>query len=316
MAAAGSDDTDTFFEGWKEYYKTSQGSGETGAIVDLCKAFARYWMAEDKNKAQKDEFVSIPIASIVRHLIGTYHDTETGKTFTPGTFGVKLNEVQGGLAEHTFDAIETLTTEITESDKDYLAKASDTLFVQLRDSMLEYTTSGTGGESKPSRHSPFMLWLNHVGDVFCEKKYEEDKRAKCEAAWQRRVDSATARTRSGATGAANSEYYNELEVFDDSFRYPHHSHHSLPFDGPNHYQPFISGEYNDVSGSESSFSSLFIGGVVGASAVVIILLVFCLGLVFGMSIYWGYSQKTALDVKRKKVEMRNWIDDDEDRNEV
>eukprot|EP01083_Nonionella_stella_P266036 900457_1 len=307
MAAAGSDDTDTFFEGWKEYYKTSQGSGETGAIVDLCKAFARYWMAEDKNQAQKEEFVSIPMGRIVHHLIGT----KTGKTFTPGTFGEKLNDVQGVLAKHTFDAIETRTTEITESDKEYLAKASDTLFVQLRDSMIEYTRSGTGGELKPSRDSPFMGWMTHVGKVFCEKKWDADKRSKCDAAWESAIEEDKARRR-----RANSEYYNELEVFDDSFRYPHHSHHSLPFDGPNHYQPFISGEYNDVSGSESSFSSLFIGGVVGASAVVIILLVFCLGLVFGMSIYWGYSQKTALDVKRKKVEMRNWIDDDEDRNEV
>eukprot|EP01083_Nonionella_stella_P061115 159338_1 len=47
------------------------------------------------------------------------------------------------------------------------------------------------------------------------------------------------------------------------------------------------------------------------ATVVIIMLIFCLGLAFGMVIYWGYSQKRALDVKRKKVEMSNWIDDDE-----
>eukprot|EP01083_Nonionella_stella_P035622 97169_1 len=88
--------------------------------------------------------------------------------------------------------------------------------------------------------------------------------------------------------------------------------HSLRFDEANHYQP-IRGEYNEVSGSGSP---LLIGGVVGASAVVIIMLIFCLGLAFGMIIYWGYSQKRALDVKRNKGEMRNWIDDDEDRNEV
>eukprot|EP01083_Nonionella_stella_P035621 97165_1 len=72
-------------------------------------------------------------------------------------------------------------------------------------------------------------------------------------------------------------------------------------------------QYDDVS---ESGSSLLIGGVAGASAVVIIMLIFCLGLAFGMIIYWGCSQKRALDVQRKKGEMRNWIDDDEDRNEV
>eukprot|EP01083_Nonionella_stella_P047265 126490_1 len=79
-----------------------------------------------------------------------------------------------------------------------------------------------------------------------------------------------------------------------------------------HYEPVIGGEYDDVLGSGSP---LLIGGVVGASAVVIIMLIFCLGLAFGMIIYWGYSQKQTLDVKRRKDEMRNWIDD-EDRNEV
>eukprot|EP01083_Nonionella_stella_P186833 685176_1 len=74
-----------------------------------------------------------------------------------------------------------------------------------------------------------------------------------------------------------------------------------------HYEPVIGGEYDDVLGSGSP---LLIGGVVGASAVVIIMLIFCLGLAFGMIIYWGYSQKRALDVKRKKEEMRDWIDNE------
>eukprot|EP01083_Nonionella_stella_P015118 42312_1 len=56
-----------------------------------------------------------------------------------------------------------------------------------------------------------------------------------------------------------------------------------------------------------SGSPLLIGGIVGASTIVVIMLVFCLGLTFGMVIYWGYSQKRALDVKRKEEEMR-WID--------
>eukprot|EP01083_Nonionella_stella_P300688 1027912_1 len=117
------------------------------------------------------------------------------------------------------------------------------------------------------------------------------------------------------TSEAQSGSYNELDLFDDSFDYQYHdrigSGRSLPFDDLNRYQPLISEEYNDVSGSGSP---LLIGGVVGASAVVIIMLIFCLGLAFGMVICWGCSQQRALDVKREKEEM-HWIDD-ENRNEV
>eukprot|EP01083_Nonionella_stella_P233809 823401_1 len=80
------------------------------------------------------------------------------------------------------------------------------------------------------------------------------------------------------------------------------------YDARNHHPQVISGEQSDAT-------PLLIGGVVGASAVVIIMLIFCLGLAFGMIIYWGYSQRRALDVKRKKEEMHDWIDN-EDRNEV
>eukprot|EP01083_Nonionella_stella_P232544 820190_1 len=115
---------------------------------------------------------------------------------------------------------------------------------------------------------------------------------------------------------AHSSYYNNFDYRSlyDYNNDPHediHLVHSLPF--YDHRHPLIGGEDNGVS---ESGSSLLIGGVVGASAVVIIMLIFCLGLAFGMIIYWGYSQKRALNVKRKKREMRNWIDDDEDRNEV
>eukprot|EP01083_Nonionella_stella_P102868 293137_1 len=103
---------------------------------------------------------------------------------------------------------------------------------------------------------------------------------------------------------AQSGFYNELDLFDDSFDYQYHdrigSGRSLPFDDHNRYQPLISEEYNDVSGSGSP---LLIGGVVGASAVVIIMLIFCLGLAFGMIIYWGCTQKKALEKKRNKEEM-------------
>eukprot|EP01083_Nonionella_stella_P312517 1118133_1 len=108
---------------------------------------------------------------------------------------------------------------------------------------------------------------------------------------------------------ANNEYRNVMNM--DGFHgvlrpkshHPRHDHAIASVSGgysgdySHHYNPLISGEYNDVSDQ----SSLLIGGVVGASAVVIIMLIFCLGLAFGMIIYWGYSQKRALDVKRKKV---------------
>eukprot|EP01083_Nonionella_stella_P102871 293151_1 len=64
---------------------------------------------------------------------------------------------------------------------------------------------------------------------------------------------------------ARSGYYNQMDAFDDPFRYQYDdidSAHSFPFDDHNHYQPLISGEYGDVS----SGSSLLIGGVIGASA--------------------------------------------------
>eukprot|EP01083_Nonionella_stella_P099042 278550_1 len=75
-------------------------------------------------------------------------------------------------------------------------------------------------------------------------------------------------------------------------------------EGGNHYHPLIS-EYNGVSGS----GSLLIGGVIGASTVVIIVLIFCLGLSFGMLVYWGYTQKKELEEKRKNTEMR-WMNGD------
>eukprot|EP01083_Nonionella_stella_P255836 877575_1 len=86
-----------------------------------------------------------------------------------------------------------------------------------------------------------------------------------------------------------------------------HSHelngfHSLRIADHKHYQPLIRGEYVDTDASGSG-SSLIIGGVVGASATVIIVLVFCLGLAFGMIIYGGYSRKRALDVKRRNTQL-------------
>eukprot|EP01083_Nonionella_stella_P070103 187370_1 len=62
-----------------------------------------------------------------------------------------------------------------------------------------------------------------------------------------------------------------------------------------------------------SGSPLLIGGVVGASSIIIIMVIFCLGLAFGMVIYWGYSQKRELERKRRK-EAIHWIDE-ENRND-
>eukprot|EP01083_Nonionella_stella_P027084 74506_1 len=103
---------------------------------------------------------------------------------------------------------------------------------------------------------------------------------------------------SASAGYYNSySFENRYQPFDD------HMYH--------HNKPLIRGQYHDASGSESS---LVIGGVVGASSVVIIMLIFCLGLAFGMLIYCGYSQKRELERKGRKEAM-HWIED-ENRNDV
>eukprot|EP01083_Nonionella_stella_P158859 517494_1 len=110
---------------------------------------------------------------------------------------------------------------------------------------------------------------------------------------------------------SSSAVVSKRDILDDNdWNYDVHSVLSLAFDDVdhNHYDPLIRGEYNDVSGSGSP---LFIGGVVGASSVIIIMVIFCLGLAFGMLIYLGYSQKRALE--------RNWKEamiSDENVNEV
>eukprot|EP01083_Nonionella_stella_P150998 482001_1 len=109
--------------------------------------------------------------------------------------------------------------------------------------------------------------------------------------------------------ASASAHLSEFNVFDDSFRYQHYdgtqSYSSQPFYDRNQYP----GEYNDASGSGSP---MLIGGVVGASAVAVIILIFCIGLACGIVIYWGFTQKMALNEKKEKEEM-SWIDND---NEV
>eukprot|EP01083_Nonionella_stella_P077442 211496_1 len=173
-----------------------------------------------------------------------------------------------------------------------------------------------------NKDTPNDEWLKLRNKVFGKfkfnlKKFYEKRFGATEKGLIAITPELRARLGSKLTRARSGYYNYQLDVFDDSFRYRHdddvYSANSLPFDDHNHYQPLIIGEHNDASGSGSP---LLIGGVVGASAVIIIMLIFCLGLVFGMIIYWGYSQKRALDVKRNKGEMRDWIDDNEDRNEV
>eukprot|EP01083_Nonionella_stella_P260309 887721_1 len=111
------------------------------------------------------------------------------------------------------------------------------------------------------------------------------------------------------SASASTSHLSEFNVFDDSFRYQLYdgtqSYSSQPFYDRNQYP----GEYNDVSGSGSP---MLIGGVVGASAVAVIILIFCIGLACGVVIYWGFTQKMALNEKKEKEEM-SWVDND---NEV
>eukprot|EP01083_Nonionella_stella_P280377 953855_1 len=114
----------------------------------------------------------------------------------------------------------------------------------------------------------------------------------------------------GAT--ARFGYYNNLN-YDSAEHYENKLDGEHYVDDSHSYRlPLVRDHTGNVIDVPGSGSSLLIGGVVGASAVVIIMLIFCLGLAFGMIIYWGYSQKRALDVKRQKEEMR-WIGD-ENRN--
>eukprot|EP01083_Nonionella_stella_P160986 526755_1 len=48
--------------------------------------------------------------------------------------------------------------------------------------------------------------------------------------------------------------------------------------------------------------------MIGGFGCTIIVVVFCVGIVFGVAINWGYTQKTALNQQRKRKKMR-WLDD-------
>eukprot|EP01083_Nonionella_stella_P035625 97179_1 len=94
---------------------------------------------------------------------------------------------------------------------------------------------------------------------------------------------------------AIDEYLQNIETakakaFDDSFDYQYYDNvqaeHSLP----------VSGDYNDYLNS----------GVLGGAAIVVIFVVFCLGLAFGMVFCWGYTHKKALDEQKRKEKMQ-WM---------
>eukprot|EP01083_Nonionella_stella_P031207 85426_1 len=105
------------------------------------------------------------------------------------------------------------------------------------------------------------------------------------------------KSRGAATGSAGTSGEPRFKPKRKSRGKPGAAHEELPNNYEadhefNAFNPLISGEYHRLS---TFGSPLLIGGVGGASAVVIIMFIFCLGLVFGMIIYWAYTQKRALD---------------------
>eukprot|EP01083_Nonionella_stella_P280196 953082_1 len=99
---------------------------------------------------------------------------------------------------------------------------------------------------------------------------------------------------------AHSGYYNSL--FDDSAHIliPHNHHYEnglqlAQVHSNEHYGQ--DGEY---------YNGLILGGVIGSGSIVAILVVFCIGLAFGMVICFGYQQKRALEERKKE----DWRQDD------
>eukprot|EP01083_Nonionella_stella_P147842 467072_1 len=58
-------------------------------------------------------------------------------------------------------------------------------------------------------------------------------------------------------------------------------------------------DYVPISENEYQGSPALIGGVIGASAIVAIMLVFCIGLACGMISYWRFTQKKTLEERMK-----------------
>eukprot|EP01083_Nonionella_stella_P159618 520841_1 len=97
---------------------------------------------------------------------------------------------------------------------------------------------------------------------------------------------------------ARSDYYNNLDyqsLFDDSAPPIHHYESGLQLaqvHSNDHYD--LDGEY---------YNGLLLGGVIGGGSVVMILVIFCIGVAFGMVICFGYQTKKELE-ERKDMDLR------------
>eukprot|EP01083_Nonionella_stella_P280197 953083_1 len=93
---------------------------------------------------------------------------------------------------------------------------------------------------------------------------------------------------------AHSGYYNNLDyrsLFDDSAPLIHHYENELQLDPAYSIAHYEDGEY---------YNGLMLGGVIGGGSIVAILVVFCLGLAFGMLVCFGYQQKKSLEESKNE----------------
>eukprot|EP01083_Nonionella_stella_P058310 152755_1 len=101
---------------------------------------------------------------------------------------------------------------------------------------------------------------------------------------------------SGSASSAYSSYYNNLDyrsLFDEPAP-PMHYENGLQLA---HVHGGQDGEY---------YNGLLVGGVVGGGSIVVLFVIFCIGLAFGMIICFGYQQKKALEERKKE----DWRQDD------
>eukprot|EP01083_Nonionella_stella_P140863 432900_1 len=107
-------------------------------------------------------------------------------------------------------------------------------------------------------------------------------------------------TETHPSALSHSGYYNNLDyrsLFDDSAPPIHHYENGLQLAQVHSNQHYEDGEY---------YNGLILGGVIGGGSIVAILVVFCVGLAFGMLICFGYQQKKALEERKKE----DWRQDD------
>eukprot|EP01083_Nonionella_stella_P148236 468889_1 len=95
---------------------------------------------------------------------------------------------------------------------------------------------------------------------------------------------------------ARSDYYNLVFQKRPDFARSHGDDDHNDY-GDVHILPVI----KDVKSGGAYERDLVLGGVIGSSAIIVVLLVFCIGLAFGMVTYWGYTQKKALEKSKDKA---------------